>query len=93
MKRAAVLTAFGVAVSCGIAAAATPTMRDVLAGSYAVRDLNEVALAPGGDAVAWQEVFHDPRRLLASPRYDAVYAQRLSGGRVQLTALVATGCR
>lgn len=74
-------------LSSGVAAAAAPTMREVLTASYAVRDLSNVALSPSGGAVAWQESFHDPRRLLESPRYEAVYAQSLAhGARIHVTA-------
>ncbi len=86
MKRFVVLGALGIALSCRVAAAAPPTMRDVLLASYAVRDLSAVTLARNGDALAWQESFHDPRRILESPRYEAVYVQRLSGERVAVTA-------
>jgi hypothetical protein len=72
-----------------IAAGATtvPSMRDVLTAAYALRDLSGVDLSPAGDAVAWQESFHDPARLLQSPRWDSVYVRQLNGGaRVRLTA-------
>ncbi|MBV9718011.1 MAG: S9 family peptidase [Candidatus Eremiobacteraeota bacterium] len=68
-------------------ARAAPSMRQVLTATYAVRDLSAVALAPGGSAVAWQESFRDPRRLLGSPRYSSVYVKQLHGGRrVRITA-------
>ena len=62
-------------------------MREVLTASYAVRELSAVALSPNGGAVAWQEGFHDSRRLLESQRYDAVYVQSLArGARIHVTA-------
>jgi dipeptidyl aminopeptidase/acylaminoacyl peptidase len=70
-----------------LASASPPSMRDVLRSAYAVRDLSAVDVSPRGDAVGWQESFHDPRRLLDSPRLDSVYLRRLAGGaRVRLTA-------
>jgi dipeptidyl aminopeptidase/acylaminoacyl peptidase len=76
------------ALACAAAGfAAPPSMREVLTAAYAVRDLGGVALAPDGESVAWEESFHNPRRLLESPRVTAVYAQRLGGGRrVRVTA-------
>ncbi len=94
IKGASYLTAFVFALlMAGFAgASAAPTMRDVLAATYRVRDLSNVGLAPDGTAVAWQESFHDPRSLLRSPRYNALYVQRLDGAlRVQLTAGKAGG--
>lgn len=68
-------------------AAPAPSMRDVLRSSYAVRDLTGIALSHSGDAVAWEEIFHDPHDLLHSPRYNAVYLQSSRRGRrVRLTA-------
>jgi dipeptidyl aminopeptidase/acylaminoacyl peptidase len=79
------LAAFGILAVP--AAGAPPSMRQVLTATYAVRALSAVDLAPDGSAVAWQETFHDERRLLQSPRYSALYVQRLDGGgRVLLTA-------
>ncbi|HVR46434.1 MAG TPA: S9 family peptidase [Candidatus Binatia bacterium] len=87
MRRVAVWGAAAVVLSCGVAAAAPPTMREVLTASYAVRDLTDVALSPNGTAVAWEESFHDPRRLLESPLYHAAYVQSPGGGtRIHLTA-------
>jgi dipeptidyl aminopeptidase/acylaminoacyl peptidase len=92
MKRTASWVALCLALSCGVAAAARPTMRDVLTASYAVRELSAAALSPDGGAVAWQESFHDPRRLLESPRYNAVYAQSLArGARIAVTAASRPG--
>jgi dipeptidyl aminopeptidase/acylaminoacyl peptidase len=69
------------------AAAAAPSMRDVLAATYAVRDLGAVDLAPNGRAVVWEETFHDSNRLLGSTRSSALYAQPLEGGaRMRITA-------
>jgi dipeptidyl aminopeptidase/acylaminoacyl peptidase len=65
-------------------------MRDVL--TYALRELSEVDLSPAGDAVAWQESFHDPARLLRSPRWNSVYVRQLKdGARVRLTAGKSNG--
>ncbi|MGC1382074.1 MAG: S9 family peptidase [Candidatus Baltobacteraceae bacterium] len=77
---------FALAAS-GAASAARPSMRDVLAATYAVRDLSAVDLSPGGDAVAWAEAFHDRSDLLGSPVSYALYIKRLAGGaRLRLTA-------
>ncbi|MBV8198659.1 MAG: S9 family peptidase, partial [Candidatus Eremiobacteraeota bacterium] len=71
----------------GAQRATPPTMREVLTAAYAVRDLSEVELSPYGDAVAWQETFHDPQRLLGSPRWSSLYVSSLSGkARVRLSA-------
>ncbi len=87
MRRVTAVGALAIALSCGVAGAATPTMRDVLQASYAVRELSAVALSPDGDAVAWQESFHDPRRLLESPRQEAVYVRSVArGARIHVTA-------
>ncbi len=62
-------------------------MREVLSAAYAVRDLSGVSLTADGGAVAWEESFHDPERLLSSLESSALYVQRLDGGpRVRLTA-------
>jgi dipeptidyl aminopeptidase/acylaminoacyl peptidase len=57
-------------------------MKDVLRATYAVREMTEVSLAPNGASVAWQERFHDPQQLLHSPRYDAIYARSIGGGKI-----------
>jgi dipeptidyl aminopeptidase/acylaminoacyl peptidase len=67
-------------------AAPVPSMRDVLTATYRLRDLSGVALSPDGKAVAWEEGFRDPRDVLHSPLYHALYVQRLGGARVRLTA-------
>jgi dipeptidyl aminopeptidase/acylaminoacyl peptidase len=73
-------------------AAAAPTMTQVLTASFAVRDLGGVNLAPSGDAVAWDESFHDPANLLHSARYTSLYVAPLAGGkRFRLTAGNANG--
>jgi dipeptidyl aminopeptidase/acylaminoacyl peptidase len=73
-------------------AAAPPSMRQVLTATYAVRDLSGVNLTPDGTAVAWDESFHDPRRLLHSQRYSAIYVRRIAGGpRVHVSAGRASG--
>ncbi|MBV8499590.1 MAG: S9 family peptidase [Candidatus Eremiobacteraeota bacterium] len=76
------------ALNAALAAAAPmPTMRDVLIASYRVHSLSGLALSHGGDAVAWDESFRDPRDVLHSEHYTAVYAQRIAGGpRVRFTA-------
>jgi dipeptidyl aminopeptidase/acylaminoacyl peptidase len=67
-------------------------MRDVLTAVYALRELSEVDLSPARDAVAWQETFHDPARLLQSPGWKSVYLRQLSrGARVRLTAGTSNG--
>ncbi len=88
MRHTIIWSVLASVLCCGVAAAAaTPTMRDVLTTSYAVRDLSAVALSPDGAAVAWQESFHDPRRLLESPLHHAVYVQSLGrGARIHVTA-------
>ena len=64
-----------------------PSMREVLTATYAVRELNDVELAGDAKAVAWEEDFRDPRRLLRSAHYSAVYIKRIDGGEsVQITA-------
>ncbi|HVN69203.1 MAG TPA: S9 family peptidase [Candidatus Binatia bacterium] len=66
---------------------AAPSMREVLAASYAIRDLSGVNLAPDGEAVAWEESHHDLRNLGRSNRSNLLYVQRLDGGtRIRLTA-------
>jgi dipeptidyl aminopeptidase/acylaminoacyl peptidase len=85
-----VLTA-ALAAGLTIGATPAPSMRDVLRSAYAVRDLSNVDLAPSGDAVAWEETFHDPARLLLSPRWDVAYVRRLGGAKMRLTAGSAGG--
>jgi dipeptidyl aminopeptidase/acylaminoacyl peptidase len=68
-------------------ASAAPSMREVLTASFALRDIGGVNLAPDGSALAWEQGFRDPRRLLNSPRFSALYVERLDGGaRVPLSA-------
>ncbi len=89
MKHALCICAFlAIALSAaGASSAAAPTMRDVLRATYGVHDLSAVNLSPNGGAVAWQEIFHDLRHLLDSPRSFALYLRRLAGGpRVRITA-------
>ncbi|HEY2473718.1 MAG TPA: S9 family peptidase [Candidatus Cybelea sp.] len=87
-----VVEAVACAVTLAAPAVAAPTMRDVLSASFAVRDLGGVNLAPGGEAVAWDESFHDPANLLNSPRYTSVYVAALeSGKQFRLTAGRASG--
>jgi dipeptidyl aminopeptidase/acylaminoacyl peptidase len=85
--RAAALAAIAVLTTFVAAAASTPpTMREVLAATYGVRDLSAVALAPNGRAVAWEETSHDPHRL-GSARSSALFVQPLArGARVRITA-------
>ncbi|HLY02373.1 MAG TPA: S9 family peptidase [Candidatus Cybelea sp.] len=81
--------AFAAAVSLGAGAALSspPTMREVLTALYGVHDLGAVGLSPSGGAVVWQEGFHDAHHLLDSPRSNALYLQRISGGApVRITA-------
>ncbi len=62
-------------------------MRDVLTATFEVRDLGGVDCSRDGNAVAWEETFHDPHDLLHSPRYMAVYSRRIAGGpTLRLTA-------
>jgi dipeptidyl aminopeptidase/acylaminoacyl peptidase len=69
------------------ALAAPPSMQQVLAAGYAVRDLSGVDLSPDGRAVAWEESFGEPQRLLSSPRHHALYLKSLSGAAaIRLTA-------
>ena len=75
----------GAALALAAPAGAAPSMRDVLAASYAVRDLGAVDLAPSGRAVAWEETTHDLRRATVRRR-SALYLQGLGGARVRLTA-------
>ncbi|HZV77215.1 MAG TPA: S9 family peptidase [Candidatus Babeliales bacterium] len=85
------LIAVGAFVACAFgiesAAAAVPSMRDVLIATFSVRSLSAVDLDADGKAVAWQESFHDPNRVLQSQVSEALYLERLGGGtRVRLTA-------
>lgn len=76
-----------VAVGTIAQAGAAPSMTDVLKATFAVRDLGGVQLSADGRAVAWDETFRDPRHILESARYSAVYVQSLDGGaRVRVTA-------
>ncbi|HEY1881547.1 MAG TPA: prolyl oligopeptidase family serine peptidase, partial [Candidatus Cybelea sp.] len=72
--------------------AAAPTMTQVLTASFALHDLGGVNLAPAGDAVAWDESFHNPANLLHSPRYTSIYVAPLRNGKqFRLTAGSASG--
>jgi dipeptidyl aminopeptidase/acylaminoacyl peptidase len=74
-------------VAGALAAGAAPSMRDVLGATFAVRELGAVDLAPDGRAVAWEETFYDPQRLLKSPHYHAIYIRSLDGAaQIRLTA-------
>jgi len=94
-RRGYLTLAYAVAAfaSCAMGVArAAPSMRDILTAGYSMRDLTALALAPDGSAVGWQENFRDPRRVLQSPLYHALYLQRLGGsGAVHLTAGSASG--
>ncbi len=69
------------------AATSAPSMREVLAASYAVRDLGSVDLSPNGSTVTWEETFHDTHQRMRARRESALYVQSLaSGTRVRLTA-------
>jgi dipeptidyl aminopeptidase/acylaminoacyl peptidase len=62
-------------------------MKAVLTSTFAVRDLSGVNLSPDGRTVAWDEGFRDPKNLLHSPHYSAVFMQSTSGGtRTHVTA-------
>jgi dipeptidyl aminopeptidase/acylaminoacyl peptidase len=76
------------AVLCaGAVGAAPPSMQQVLAASFAVHDLSAVDLSSNGRAVAWEESFSDPQRLLSSPRRHALYLRSLNGtATIRLTA-------
>ncbi len=64
-----------------------PSMREILTNTFAIRDLGGLNLSPDGTQVAWTEGFRDPRDLLRSPHYSAVFVQGVTGGgRVQVTA-------
>jgi dipeptidyl aminopeptidase/acylaminoacyl peptidase len=83
---------FALAIAGVAPASAAPSMRDVLVATYRVHDLGAVDLSPDGKAVVWEEGFRDPRGLLQSPLYHALYLQRLDGStRVHLTAGSAGG--
>jgi dipeptidyl aminopeptidase/acylaminoacyl peptidase len=87
VKPAFVAAAGAFALLCSGSAQAAPSMRDVLLATFAVRILSDVAIAPNGASVAWQESRHDPRRLLESQPTNAIYTERVSGGgRVRITA-------
>ena len=79
MNRSVSLAICGLGLATLGAGQSTPSMRDVLRATYAVRDLSAVDLSPQGDVVAWQETFRDPGRLLASPRWSAVYVAPVAG--------------
>ena len=64
-------------LAAGTALSAVPTMRDFLTALYSVHDLGAVDLSPTGEAVVWQEGFNSA---LDSPRSNALYLQRLTGG-------------
>jgi hypothetical protein len=86
------LVACSAVLTLAAAQTSVPTMRDVLTAVYALRELSEVDLSPARDAVAWQETFHDPARLLQSPGWKSVYLRQLSrGARVRLTAGTSNG--
>ena len=69
------------------AAPARPTMRDVLVATYRLHDFTAVQLSPDGVDVTWTERFRDPRNLLHSALYGAVYVQRIGAGeRRRITA-------
>jgi|HubBroStandDraft_4_1064222.scaffolds.fasta_scaffold00009_4 dipeptidyl aminopeptidase/acylaminoacyl peptidase len=73
------LIAFALSI-CGVTKAmGAPSMRDVLTATYRVRELKAVELSPAGRAVAWEEDFHDPVRLLESPVYSSVYIRGVGG--------------
>ena len=72
--------AAAILLASGTAASAAPTMREVLRALYAVHDLSAVDLSPSGEAVVWQESFHSAQHLLDSPRVNALYLRRLTGG-------------
>jgi len=79
--------AAAVLLTTGAALSAPPTMRDVLTTLYSVHDLGAVDLSPTGKAVVWQEGFNNARYLLDSPRSNALYLQRLTGGTpIRITA-------
>jgi dipeptidyl aminopeptidase/acylaminoacyl peptidase len=79
---AAALLAMFASMGAATVSAAPPSTRQVLTATYRLRDLGAVNLAPDGSAVAWEETFRDPRRLLESPRYVSVYVRPLGGGPV-----------
>jgi dipeptidyl aminopeptidase/acylaminoacyl peptidase len=54
-------------------------MQQVLQATFAVRALDAVALAPNGESIAWEESFHDPKDLLRSPLYEALYVKEIGG--------------
>ena len=88
MKRASrAIVAIFALVCLAAAPTGAPTMRDVLAATFRLRDLGEVDLSSDGTSVAWQETYHDSQQLLHSPRFRATYARALRGRRaIRLTA-------
>jgi dipeptidyl aminopeptidase/acylaminoacyl peptidase len=79
-KLAHLVAAVSAFAAVTIVADARPSMRDVLVATYRVRDLIGVELSRDGREVAWTERFRDPRNLLHSPLYSAVYVKGLAGG-------------
>lgn len=64
-----------------------PSMTAVLTDTFAVRDLGGLNLSPDGAVVAWDESFRDPKNLLHSARYSAVFVKPTAGGaRTPVTA-------
>jgi len=64
-------------------AKAAPTARQVLTATFALRDQSGVAISPDGNAVAWEESFHDPSHLLSSQPFMAIYLAPVGDGRVE----------
>ena len=85
----AALVALAVSVMCATAAVAQtpPSMRTILTNTFAIRDLSDVNLSSDGTKLAWAEGFRDPRDLLRSPHYSAIFVQGIArGARIHVSA-------
>ncbi|MFN2448736.1 MAG: prolyl oligopeptidase family serine peptidase [Candidatus Baltobacteraceae bacterium] len=86
MKRFAALAA----AACGMlflpaAAQTPPSMQRVLQGVFAAHDYSAVAIAPRGDALAWQDNFR-PGGLEHPELHNELFVERIGGAPVRLTA-------
>lgn len=72
MKYAALGAIAGLFFCMGAAAAAQPSMKQIIKDTYAVHELSHVSLSPDGRAVVWQE--------RSAPAHTAIYLARTNGG-------------
>ncbi len=80
MRGRSFLLALAFPALLGAAPSGPPSIREVLRSAYSLHDLRAVDLAPGGDAVAWQDGYHDARDPLASAEYTSLYVRSIGGG-------------